>query len=268
MSTLSEIIQDHKEYKEQTFKMAKTDLVRTYRASALGWSWAIIKPIVTIFIYWFAMTIGLRGGKPIGDYPYFLWLIDALVPWFYINDMLHRGTECMRKYSYLITKIRYPVSTIPTFVSISNMAVNLILLFVVFTLHIVMGFPPTIYFLQIPLYIIFTFMFFTSWSLFAGPLAAISQDFANLVKSFVFALLWVSGIFYDVNGISNKYLRYILRLNPVTFICTGFRSSFMSESWFFEHPIRLAVFLTELFVMMRLALWSYNKLRKEIPDVL
>lgn len=272
MSIVSEIYHEHADYLEQTFKMAKTDLVRTYRASALGWFWAIIKPVVTIFIYWFAMSIGLRSG---GDrivngvtYPYFLWLVSGLVPWFYMSDMLNRGTDCMRKYRYLITKIHYPVSTIPTFVSLSNMGVQCILLAVVYIIFCAMGRFPGIFTLQILLFILFTFLFFTSWSLFAGPISALSQDFSNLVKSFVFALLWISGIFYDVGSLHNKWVVYILRANPITYLATGFRESFMRDSWFWEHPVRLAVFLAELLLMMLLSWWSYKKLRKEMPDVL
>lgn len=268
MSIISEVLHEHTSYAEQTFKMAKNDLSRTYRASALGWSWAIIKPVVTIFIYWFAMSIGLRSGKPHDGYPYFLWLVYGLVPWFYMSDMLNRGTDCMRKYRYLITKIHYPVSTIPTFVSISNMMVNLFLLIVIYVISCVMGFFPGIYTLEILFYVILSFIFFTSWSLFAGPISAISQDFSNLVKSLVFALLWISGIFYDVNTIDNTVLRYILKINPITALVSGFRDSYMRSSWFWEHPVRICVLLVEILIMMTLGLWSFKKLRKEMPDVL
>ena len=59
MNTLVKIIKEHFEYRKQITKMAKADLVKTYRGAALGWSWAIIKPTVTIFVYWFAFSIGL-----------------------------------------------------------------------------------------------------------------------------------------------------------------------------------------------------------------
>lgn len=268
MSVLSEIINEHKAYTEQTVKMARSDLVRTYRGSALGWSWAIIKPVITIFIYWFAMSLGLRKGQPHGDYIYFLWLIFGMVPWFYINDMLHRGTESMRKYKYLITKIHYPVSTIPTFVSLSNLFVNGVLLLVVYIISLAMGHPPTLYHLQIFFYAFLSFAFFTSWSLFAAPISAISADFSNLVKSVVFAFLWISGIFFDVDTLDNATIATLLKLNPITYIVKGFREAFMSDAWFWEHPVRLAVFLAELLIMFLLGLWSYRKLRKEMPDVL
>ncbi|MBP5272601.1 MAG: ABC transporter permease [Clostridia bacterium] len=268
MSVLTEIIQEHREYMEQTVKMARSDLVRTYRGSALGWSWALIKPVITIFIYWFAMSLGLRKGQPHGDYVYFLWLIYGMVPWFYISDMLHRGTECMRKYRYLITKIHYPVSTIPTFVSLSNLFVEACLLAVVYVLSLLLGHPPTLYHLQIFFYLFLTYAFFTSWALFAAPISAISADFQNLVKSVVFAFLWISGIFFDVDTLENQTIAAILKVNPITYLVKGFREAFMSEAWFWEHPLRFGVFMAELLVMFLLGLWSYKRLRKDMPDVL
>ena len=115
---IGEIIKDHITYLQQIFKLAKADLVKTYRGAALGWSWAIIKPAVTIFVYWFAFSIGLRMGGDVDGYPYFLWLISGLLPWFYMSEMITSGTDTIRKYSYLVTKMKFPVSTIPTFVSI------------------------------------------------------------------------------------------------------------------------------------------------------
>ncbi len=69
---LGDIIKDHITYKQQILKLAKADLVKTYRGAALGWAWAIIKPAVTIFVYWFAFTVGLRAGKDVNRISIFL----------------------------------------------------------------------------------------------------------------------------------------------------------------------------------------------------
>ena len=53
MNTFKEILNEHIKYREQVLKMAKADLVKTYSGSALGWAWAVIRPVVTILIYWF-----------------------------------------------------------------------------------------------------------------------------------------------------------------------------------------------------------------------
>lgn len=65
MKILADILKGHVEYKQQIFKLAKADLIKTYRGAALGWAWAIIKPAVTIFVYWFTFEIGLRAGRDV-----------------------------------------------------------------------------------------------------------------------------------------------------------------------------------------------------------
>lgn len=273
MHTLVNIIKEHFEYRHQIFKLAKADIVKTYRGAALGWAWAVIKPAVTIFVYWFTFQIGIRGGgdKIVDNFPFFLWLICGMIPWFYMNDMLTQGTDSVRKYSYLVTKMKFPVSTIPTFVSISKLIVHLILLVIMGIIFTAMGYPPTIYWLQLPFYLLLNFIFFTVLTLFSSLLSAISKDFSNLVKSMITAIFWLSGIVWNVNTLDvEKYLwiKKLMMVNPITYLVEGYRNCFIHQIWFFEQPKRLLYFGIILLVMIVLAIWIYRKLRKEIPDVL
>lgn len=270
MNNFLEIIKDHVQYGQQIFKLAKADLVKTYRGAALGWAWAIIKPAVTIFVYWFTFQIGIRGiGKEVEGFPYFLWLISGVIPWFYMSDMITGGTECIRKYSYLVTKMKFPISTIPTFFSISKFMVHLALLVIMILIFIIMGYPPDIYLLQLPIYMLLSFMFFTVFSLFSSLLACMSKDFSNLVKSLVTAVFWLSGIIWNINTLKDiPWLKSLLKINPVTYLVEGYRNCFIHKTWIWGSPKTLIAFLTILLVMIFAAIWIYRRLRKEIPDVL
>ena len=268
MKTIVGILKDHFQYRQQIFKLAKADLVKTYRGAALGWAWAIIKPAVTIFVYWFAFQIGLRAGRDVNGFPFFLWLISGVIPWFYMSDMITGGTEAVRKYSYLVTKMKFPVSTIPTFVSISKFMVHIVLLIIVILIFIGMGYFPDLYILQLPFYMILNFIFFTIFSLFSSILASMSKDFANLVKSLVTAIFWLSGIIYNINTINTPWLKKLLMINPVTFLVEGYRNCFINQTWFWEQPKRLMYFGIILLILIIFAIWTYKRLRKEIPDVL
>lgn len=265
---INEIIKDHKNYIQQIFKLAKSDLIKTYRGAALGWSWAIIKPSVTIFVYWFAFTIGLRAGKDVAGYPYFLWLVAGLMPWFYMSEMLTSGIETIRKYNYLVTKMKFPISTIPTFVSISKFSIHIILIIITILIFIFMGYIPDIYIVQLPVYMLLSFIFFTIWSLFASLLSAVSKDFSNLVKSFTTAIFWLSGILWNPATIQNDILRKVLMINPVTYITNGYRNCLINKVWFWEEPKTLLVFFIITFILLLLTTRTYKKLKKEIPDVL
>lgn len=268
MKTLVKIIKEHLSYRNQILKMARADLQKTYRGAALGWSWAIIKPAVTIFVYWFAFTIGLRMGKDVNGFPYFLWLIAGVVPWFYMSEMITGGTDCIRKYSYLVTKMKFPVSTIPTFVNISKFIIHLILIYLVMIIFRLFGYTLDIYMLQLPFYMLLTFIFFNVWGLFSAPLAVISKDYSNLVKSFITAIFWLSGIMWNPSTIKNSILKKFLKLNPVTYLVTGYRNCFINKVWFWESPKTLLCFIVITVLLGVLALWVYKRLRKEIPDVL
>ncbi len=210
MNTIKEILKDHYDYRKQLFKLAKTEIIKTYKGAALGWSWAIIRPAIQIFVFWFAFSIGLRHGKPVEGYPFFLWLIAGMIPWFYMKDMIQGGSACLRRHTHLVTKIKFPISTIPTFVSMSLFVVHIALLVIVILIYMGFGYMPDIYYLQLPFYMMLMFFFFNAWGLFAGVLSAMSRDFLNLVKALTTALFWMSGILYNVNTINIGWLRKVL----------------------------------------------------------
>lgn len=182
--------------------------------------------------------------------------------------MLTSGSDTIRKYSYLVTKMKFPVSTIPTFVSISKFIVNIALVIIMIIIFCVAGHTPTIYILQLPFYMLLMYIFFTIWSLFASLLSSMSKDFGNLVKSMVTAVFWLSGILWNPDTIQIGWVKKLLMLNPVTFLTTGFRNCFINHTWFWEQPKRLMYFIIITVIMLILAIWTYRKLRKEIPDVL
>ena len=268
MSTIGTIISEHIEWRGQIFKLAKSDIIKTYSGAAFGWAWALVRPTLMIFVFWFAFTYGLRGGGPVEGYPFVLWMIPGFIAWFYMSDMLTQGAGAIRKYRFLVTKMKFPVSTIPTFISISKFAIHLCLMVLVVAIFIVTGNFPDIYWLQLPFYMLCMILFFTAWGLFASMLAAMSVDFLNLVKSVTQAIFWLSGIMWDINRIQSPTIQFIMHFNPVTYIATGYRNCFIYKVWFWEQPDRLLIFAIVLLVMILLALWAYKKLIKDIPDVL
>ena len=268
MKIIKEILGAHISWRKQIFKLAKADIIKTYSGAALGWAWALIKTTITIFVYWFAFSIGLRVGRDVNGIPYALWLIAGVIPWFYMSDMITQGAGAIRRYKFLVTKLKFPVATIPTFVSISKFAVHLCLMLLVIIIYAVCGYFPDIYIIQLPFYMLCMFLFFTAWALFSSMLSAMSKDFLNLIKSLTTALFWLSGIMWDVSRIGNGLLHTVLMFNPITYVASGFRNVFVYKTWFFQEPEHLLYFCIVLAVMMILAAWSYKKLIKEIPDVL
>ena len=72
--------------------LAKNDFKTKYAGSYLGIVWAFIQPIVTILVYWFVFSVGLKAGT-VSDYPFVLYLVSGIVPWFFFQDALNCGTN-------------------------------------------------------------------------------------------------------------------------------------------------------------------------------
>jgi teichoic acid transport system permease protein len=271
LNTIVQIVRDHIEWRSQIFKLAKSDIIKTYSGAALGWAWMLIKPTVTMFVFWFAFSVGLRLGGDIDGYPFLLWLLAGYIPWTFMSDMLTGGANALRKYSHLVTKVKFPVSTIPTFIGLSKFAIHLILILIVILVYALHGKYPDAYFLQLPIYMLLMLILFTIWALFASMFGSISKDFLNLVKSLTLAVFWLSGILWDINTIDDMglpWLKTALMFNPVTFIATGYRNSFIYKRWIWEDPFALLCFFIDLVALFALAIWAYRKLVRVAPDVL
>ncbi|MDR0875276.1 MAG: ABC transporter permease [Clostridiales Family XIII bacterium] len=270
MRTLLKIIKQHIIWRHQLLKLARADIIKTYSGSALGWAWALIKPAVTIAVYWFAFDVGLRLGDNMDNgFPFILWFMAGMMPWFFMEEMFTQGANSLRQYNYLVTKMRFPIATIPTFVSLSKILVHLFLMGLTVVFFLCYGHPPDRYLLQLPIYMFLMLLFFIAWAQFASMLTCISKDFFNLIGAAVQALFWLSAIIYDVKTMNiPEVLRTFLLFNPITFIASGYRNIFIYKVWIWEEPRVLVYFLIMLLIMSSLALWAYRKLYREIPDVL
>ena len=86
------------------WQFSMDDFKGKYAGSFMGMAWAFLQPVMTILIYWFVFQVGF-GNDSVKGYPFILWLISGLVPWFFISEGLVNVTTSLVEYSYLVKKI-------------------------------------------------------------------------------------------------------------------------------------------------------------------
>ena len=205
------------------------------------------------------------AGKDIDLFP---WLVAGLVAWFFCSDVISAGMGSIKKYSYLVTKMKFPVVAIPIFVVLSNLFMHVVLLGICLVYFLMRGDTFDITWIQLPIYTLLMALFFMMWSIFSAPLEVISKDFKQLVKSIVRILFWVSGVIWNVRGTSMGWISNIAMFNPITFFVEGYRDALLYHQWIWERPKQLIVFLIIFVVMTLLAFRVYKRTRKEIADLL
>jgi teichoic acid transport system permease protein len=266
---LKEILSDHFAYRRQLLPLAAIELRKNYQGSVLGWIWLFVKPLTYIFVFWFALDIGLRQGADTNNgIPYIIWLTAGIIPWFYMRFMIVTGSRVYSKYSYLVTKIRFPISVVPTFVGLSEVILHICLLVLLFVMYFATGCAATVYMLQVPILLLLMILFFVSWGLFSSLLTAISRDFGELVKALVTPAFWLSGIIFDMSSVNSAFIQTIMSFNPIAYFARAYRMAFVDQTWFWNDWSSFGPFLVCLVGQILLALWAYKKCKTEVADVL
>ena len=106
-------------------QLAKNDFKTKYAGSYFGIIWAFIQPIITIMIYVFVFGMGLKMTPKSTEYPFLLYLIAGIVPWFFFADAWINSTNCLIEYSYLVKKMVFKISILPIVKVISSLFVHL-----------------------------------------------------------------------------------------------------------------------------------------------
>ncbi len=270
LSGFTEIMSEHKGQLKKIWLLAVNDLIKKYKGAVMGPLWAIIKPTFTLFILWFAFTVGIRGSGTVSGYPRFIFMLSGYIPWFFISEGIVGGARSIRQNSQFVTKLSFPVSNIMTFCSLASLIVHMGMCVIMYIILLTQGYGPSIYNLQILYYMPLMYIFFLVLSWTTAPLSAFSRDFENLINSIMTGLFWLSGIFWDTYDVKSPILRTLMYFNPINYFINGYRKSFLYETSIFDsnYTTELVVFYAEFILLIIIGSHFYKKLRKILPDIL
>lgn len=269
------ILREHRHFGRQIFLLAKNELIKTYKGAVIGPLWAVVKPLFTLFVYWFAFDIGLRkaGGVDVfvngtvQTYGRFVFMLVGFIPWFFMQDCILQGSKCIRQNRQFVTKVSFPVSTIMTYTTISRLYVHLLLSALMY-IYMLFAHGPSIYNLQFFFYCPLMFLFFLVLTWSTAPMCAFSLDFQNMINSIMTGLFWLSGLVYNSYDVPYEWLRKLMLLNPINYFANGYRNAFLYDRWFTCYPSETIIFLLEFAALFALGAFNYSRLRKKLADVL
>jgi lipopolysaccharide transport system permease protein len=95
-------------YRELIFFMTWRTLKVRYKQTALGASWAILKPLLTMVV--FSIFFGGLAKVPSDNVPYPIFTYTALLPWELFATALTVASHSLVQNSNMLTKIYFPVS--------------------------------------------------------------------------------------------------------------------------------------------------------------
>ena len=256
----------------QSISMAAIELNKAYSGSSFGMVWAFVKPVLFVLVYWFGITIGIKGGND-GNVPYIYKLIASILPWFFISEAWLKCGTSIRRNKHLVTKTVFPIPTIPVFEEMHHFLVHSILVAVATVVFAVSGYI-TVNFVQIIYGMICLFVLIWAISLICSALVVISRDFEHLIKSLTQVLFWLSPILWDIEKVKNyTIIYYIVRLNPVAYIVEVYNAAFLGNlsggyAWFFNDISGTICFWAEIIVIALIGSYLFKRIEPDFADIL
>ena len=106
--------------------LARNDFKTKFAGSYLGIVWALVQPVVTVLVYWFVFQVGLKqtDTSAYNGYPFILWMLAGLVPWFYFQEAMTGGTNVLMEYSYLVKKVVFKIEILPVVKAVSALFIH------------------------------------------------------------------------------------------------------------------------------------------------
>jgi len=116
--------------RELLWNLTLRELRGKYKRSALGWSWSLVNPLVTMALFTVVFGVFLRTqpgrGDPSGLDVFALWLLCGLLPWNFLANTLNGGASALVGNSNLIKKVWFPRETLVGAVTGANLVTLLI----------------------------------------------------------------------------------------------------------------------------------------------
>ena len=215
-------------YAHSLWLLSARDLRVRYATSALGYLWSVLDPLVMSVIYWFVFTQVF--GRGVGEEPYIVFLITALLPWVWFNSAVGDFTKAFSKDARLVRSTAIPRTIWINRIVLSKgieflFSLPVLVLFAVFA-----GAEVGWGMLWFPVAVLVQTVLLVGLGLIVAPLCVLWGDLERTTKLILRALFYATPIIYGVHDLPGVFPQ-LVAFNPLTGIFTLYRAAFFPDQW-------------------------------------
>ena len=215
-------------YKELFFVFAWRDIKVRYKQTILGVTWALIQPLLSMFI--FTVFFGDFAKIPSGSLPYPLFVLTGLTFWGFFSGILSASSGSLIANEGIVKKIYFPREILP----LSTIGTNLVDFIVSFILLLLISLyfnfvPNYLIFLILPLGIAIGILGAGGLGLFLSALNIKYRDIRYALPFFIQIMVFLTPVIYPTT-IMRPFFRYLIALNPMTGVIESARLIFAGST--------------------------------------
>lgn len=209
------------EYRDLFLFLVWRDIKVLYAQTILGFSWAILQPLIQIVI--FSIVFGRVAKIPTDGIPYILFSSVAIIPWTYISQAITTSSQSLVSGQSMLGKVYFPRLIFPISPTLSKLVDFGLSLIIVLGVSIYYRVLPTWNLLLFPFFIVFMVSIAAGVGMWLSAMAIRFRDVKFATPFVIRMLMYTAPIVYSATSIPEKY-RIIYSFNPIVGVIEGFRA--------------------------------------------
>lgn len=272
MKSLITILAEQKKFFYLTRRLAKYELKTKNESSYLGSLWEYLNPLIQILIYWFVFqnvmqrsSITMNNGEEV---PFVFWLLVGFVIWIFFFKATIEGSKSIYSRLNMLSKMKFPMSIIPSFVTYSYFQIHLILLGITLVILNISGYFASIYYVQLLYLIPMTLLLIFALALVTSTLSTIIRDLHMLLNAVLKMVLYLSPVLWEIGRLADPW-GFVAKINPLYYLIESYRAAVFGTEWYaIEHPIYTLYFVGFTGLILLIGSILHVKFRRHFVDFL
>ncbi len=251
-------------YRELISFLTWRDILVRYKQTLLGASWAIINPLINMFVLDF--IFGNLAKMDTGGTPGPIFRYTALLPWMLFAQALGSSGRSMLSNRGLITKVYFPRLVVPLSSVLSGVVDFAISLIVMIGMMFYYQTPLRLEVLVIPLLVIQTLVVALGVGLWLAALNVLYRDVGYVLPVLTQMWLFLSPVGYSSSTIPEN-LQFLYALNPMTGVIEAFRWAFLGEA---TATLGLQVIISVVigFILLVSGMFFFRRMERTFADMI
>jgi ABC-type polysaccharide/polyol phosphate export permease len=208
-------------YRDLIFALVSRELKVRYRRSAIGFTWTMLQPLLTMLVLQVVFSAIFRGKLDNGNYAVFA--MAGILFWNFFSQGIVASMNSLKGNAQLLRKLPIPKEVFPLATVISgviNLGFALVpLLLIMAVTH--QPLTPALFFL--PVSILLAALFTLGAGLLLSPLAVFFSDVVELIGVILSMLMYMTPVIYPMKILEGTRFLPVVRFNPVRSILEVFR---------------------------------------------
>jgi lipopolysaccharide transport system permease protein len=210
-----------REYRDLFYFLVWRDIKIMYAQTILGFSWAILQPLIQIVI--FTIVFGKVAKVSTDGIPYILFASVAIIPWTYMSQAMTQSSQSLVTGQNMLGKIYFPRLIFPITPVLARLVDFLISVLIVLAVSLYYRILPTWNLLLFPLFFVLMISISAGVGMWLSAMAIRFRDVKYAMPFAVRMLMYTAPIVYSASSIPETY-RIIYSLNPLVGVIEGYRA--------------------------------------------